>query len=270
MPVSNSATTPSTAPDRSTPHGQYREMASPVVELRQYTLHPGGRETLIGLFDRHFVEPQEDAGTTVIGQFRDLDRPDMFVWLRGFPDMESRRKSLAEFYGGLVWTAHRDAANATMIDSDDVLLLKPAWQGAGFDLTEMRRQSPAASQTPSSDDTSPRHAATIWHLSPDAEHDFITRFSREAAPVLNSFGASVIGAFVTEHADNTFPRLPVRAYENVFVVFARFSGAVALERHERVLAGSEQWQAFLASARHCLTRPVERLRLSPTARSRLR
>ncbi|HEY1385444.1 MAG TPA: hypothetical protein VGF43_17605, partial [Dongiaceae bacterium] len=45
----------------------------PVTELRQYTLHPGQRDALIDLFDREFVETQEDAGIRVMGQFRDLD-----------------------------------------------------------------------------------------------------------------------------------------------------------------------------------------------------
>jgi len=55
-----------------------------IVELRQYTLRPGQREALIEVFDREFVETQEAVGMTVIGQFRDIDRPDTFVWLRGF------------------------------------------------------------------------------------------------------------------------------------------------------------------------------------------
>ena len=107
--------------------------ASPIVELRQYTLHPGARETLIELFDREFVETQEACGMKVIGQFRDLDDPDRFVWLRGFPDMPARARALAAFYGGPVWKAHRNAANATMIDSDNVLLLRPVAPDAGFD-----------------------------------------------------------------------------------------------------------------------------------------
>ena len=57
-----------------------------VVELRQYTLHPHQRDTLIALFDREFVESQEALGMQVIGPFRDLDDPDRFVWLRGFDD----------------------------------------------------------------------------------------------------------------------------------------------------------------------------------------
>ena len=66
----------------------------------------------------------------VIGTFTDLDRPDHFVWLRGFADMAARRAGLESFYGGAVWARHRSAANATMIDASDVRLLRyarPTW-----------------------------------------------------------------------------------------------------------------------------------------------
>jgi hypothetical protein len=33
----------------------------------------------------------------LIGTFRDMGDPDRFVWLRGFPDMESRVKTLTVF-----------------------------------------------------------------------------------------------------------------------------------------------------------------------------
>src|SRR5438105_9828515 len=95
---------------------QSSRLCCPVVELRQYTLHPGKRDILIDLFDREFIEPQEALGITVVGQFRDVDDPDRFVWLRGFRDMVSRAKALQEFYSGPVWKTHRESANATMID----------------------------------------------------------------------------------------------------------------------------------------------------------
>ena len=66
----------------------------PVIELRQYTLRPGQRDVLVELFDRQFVESQEALGMRIVGQFRDLDRADRFVWLRGFADMDSRRAAL--------------------------------------------------------------------------------------------------------------------------------------------------------------------------------
>src|SRR5262245_51415604 len=107
--------------------------SDPIVELRQYTLRPGGREVLIELFDREFVETQEAVGMKVIGQFRDLDDPDRFVWLRGFADMEQRRRALTAFYvEGEAWKAHRDAARSTMVDTTNALLLRPSCRGGGF------------------------------------------------------------------------------------------------------------------------------------------
>src|SRR5216117_1507283 len=131
-----------------TPDAQPLQTCCPIVELRQYTLHPGQRDVLIDLFDREFVESQEALGMKLIGQFRDLDNPDRFVWLRGFSDMSLRARALSDFYGGPVWKAHRDAANVTMIDSDDVLLLRPAAPGSGFSLTKKIRTASSTKQIP--------------------------------------------------------------------------------------------------------------------------
>ena len=100
---------------------------SALVEVRRYTLHPGRRDELIALFERELVAPQEAVGLRVLGWYRDRDEPDHFVWLRGFDtdDADARGRALTAFYTGEAWAAHADAANATMIDSDDVHLLRP-------------------------------------------------------------------------------------------------------------------------------------------------
>jgi hypothetical protein len=36
----------------------------------------------------------------VAGQFRGTDDPDRFVWLRGFPDLDTRAEALGRFYHG--------------------------------------------------------------------------------------------------------------------------------------------------------------------------
>ena len=105
----------------------------PIVELRQYTCRAGRRDELAVLFEREFIESQEVLGAHVLGTFRDRDDPDRFVWLRGFESMPARAQALGAFYGGPVWRAHRQAANATMLDSDNVLLLRPATAGGGFE-----------------------------------------------------------------------------------------------------------------------------------------
>jgi hypothetical protein len=105
----------------------------PVYELRQYTLHPCKRDVLIGLFEDRFIEPLERDGMQVPAHFRDLDNADRFVWFRRFDDMESRGRALPAFYRqDPVWQQYRNDANATMIDSDNVLLLREAWPGSGF------------------------------------------------------------------------------------------------------------------------------------------
>src|SRR5262245_64065682 len=98
---------------------------SPVVELRRYALRPGQRDTLVELFDANFVESQEAVGIDVIGQFRDLEDPDLFTWVRGFRNMEERFRGLTDFYGGETWRAHSAAAHATMVDWRNVLRPKP-------------------------------------------------------------------------------------------------------------------------------------------------
>src|SRR6059036_1318055 len=125
------------------PDAQLPQTCCPIVELRQYTLHPGQRDVLIDLFDREFVESQEALGMKLIGQLRDLDDPNRFVWLRGFRDLAARAPALQAFYGGPDWKTHCDAANATMVDSSNVLLLRPARPTSGFALDGDRPPSGA-------------------------------------------------------------------------------------------------------------------------------
>jgi hypothetical protein len=220
-----------------------------VVELRRYALHPGARETLIELFDRELVEPQEAAGMQVLGQFRDLDDPDAFVWLRGFRDMPTRARALGAFYGGSVWRDHRDAANATMIDSDNVLLLRPLEPSPGLRLDPRRRPSPGTGAG------SPGLVlATTCPLATSAGAEFAEFFARDVEPTLRDAGVDVVATFATEHSPNNFPALPVREGEEVFVWLSRSADQVNLPT-----TVADQTEG-----------PPETWRLMPTARSLLR
>ena len=234
------------------------ETCCPVVELRQYTLVPGGREVLISLFERHFIESQEATGMIVIGQFRDLNNPDRFVWLRGFADMVSRAHQLEEFYGGPIWKEHREAANATMIDSDNVLLLRPARSDSAFRLENLKRPPLETNET-----SKALIVATIYYLAGSAD-SFGEFFEKEIAPPLTKAGASILSTFVTENHPNTFPKLPVREGENVFVSFSRFANREAYEQHASSFAEPT------SGKQSALIKTLETLLLAPTARSLLR
>src|SRR5262245_47592431 len=180
-----------------------------IVELRRYALRPGARDTLIELFDREFVETQEELGMWVLGQFRDLDDPDSFVWLRGFSDMETRRRGLETFYTGPIWKEHGPAANATMLDSDNVLLLRP--------VSGLRHQPGNRPPDGRAEDQPGLVLVTVYPLTSAAAPDFPEFFHQEIAPALREAGITVLATYATEHAENTFPALPVREGVEVFV-----------------------------------------------------
>jgi hypothetical protein len=239
--------------------------AHTIVELRQYTLNPGQRDVLVDVFDGHFVESQEALGMRVIGQFRDLANPDRFVWLRSFEDMPARARALMGFYTGNVWQSHRSEANATMVDSDNVLLLRPASSASGF--------RTAAQSLPPPGTTGRRHGVVIGNIlylrRVTPEQPFIEFFQREIKPHLEKAGTSIIAELVTESSPNTFPGLPVREGEHVFVWFCTFANDASYEHYRRTLAQSPEWRALVGKLSLWTHQPIETLKLEPTARSRL-
>ncbi|GLZ81571.1 NIPSNAP family containing protein [Actinorhabdospora filicis] len=225
-------------------------MTIAVAELRRYTLHPGRRDELIELFEREFIETQEETGIVLPGQFRDLDDPGRFVWLRGFASMDERREALTAFYGGPAWKEHRDAANATMIDSDDVLLLRPVRPGSGLPGDGYRPR--VGAEPPDS-----RVTIVLHHFQRPVGEEF-RRVFEAAIPALEHAGAGPLAYYETEYAENDFPGLPVRTGEHVFMWVTRGYDPARL-------AECPQWAALTAGA----VRTV-RLTLAPTVRSLLR
>jgi hypothetical protein len=235
-----------------------------IVELRQYRLHPGRRDTLIELFEREFVESQEALGMPVIGTFRDVDEADRFVWLRGFADMSARADALAAFYGGPVWQRHRDAANATMRDSDDVLLLRPARPLAGFAPAPPTRPPVGTRALPPG-----LIVATICPLAEPIDDALVARFDAAVQAHAATEGAELVAWLVSETAPNNFPRLPVREGEPMAVWFSRCASADAQRAHAARLADAPAWRAAWPAWRRCLAADPQTLRLAPTARSAL-
>lgn len=233
------------------PHG---ERADDVFELRQYLLHPGRRDELIDVFDHHLVETQEAAGMCVVGQYRDLDRPDHFVWIRSFPDMGRRVRALTAFYEGPVWARHGGAAAATMIDSDDVLLLRPI----------IRPDVPARPSNGASCDESALLTAVALHLDEPVGEASVTWFRAAVLAAAASSGARLVGAFAREYADNDFPRLPVRDDHSLVALLSHPVPGSGPDGSRRLT--ELDWSADRAAPR--LAQQPEVRRLAPTRRSR--
>ena len=153
-----------------------------------------------------------------------------------------------------------------MIDSDNVLLLRPVTARSGF-------PAPAASRPPVGHTQAPpsRVLVTLYYRDRPFDQAFADFFDRQARPALIEAGATPLACLRTEHAENTFPALPVRTGENVFAWLARFPSPAVLEGHLRQIERSAGWRDRVFPALSALiTGAPQQLRLAPTARSQLR
>ena len=227
---------------------------SPIFELRRYRLQQGKRETLLELFEREFVVTQEAAGITLHGFYRDAHDPDAFVWMRSFPDMERRTRALIAFYGGDVWKKWGAEANATMLNSDNVLLLKAAGPARSF----VGEYGATGVIT-----------ISICSLAPGRAADFAAGWESNCRSILEACGARIDATFITDQSVNGFPRLPVRQGATVFVWVSAFLDEAHYHAHNEAL---RKWREWTLTAFPWLDaqlwRPVETAVLTPTRPSR--
>ena len=237
-----------------------------VFELRDYTLHSGQRDTLIELFEREFIETQEALGMQVPAHFRDRDDPDRFVWFRGFAGMAARGAALPAFYRhGEAWRTHRNAANATMRDSDNVLLLREAWPGSGF--------APMRSRPPVGVAPAPADCIVVvtYAFAQPVDATLCGFFRDTVLPLARELGARPLATFASEYAANNFPALPVREGEHVVVSVSAFDDAAAHANFAYAIATDARWQRDVAGfLRPRSIAPPQVRRLQPCARSTVR
>jgi hypothetical protein len=230
-----------------------------VFELRQYTLRPGRRDDLVELFERELVAPQEAVGMRVLGTFRDLDDADRFVWLRGFGDMKSRRSGLEAFYGGPVWARYGAEANATMLDSDDVLLLRP---------TDPPHPLPGgAARSAGSTARRPECVAVTVYLVRPGDDQLVQWLTQLAGPLLERVLGVPVSTLRTDAADNNFPSLPVRTGESAFVWLAAFDDVQQHGRAMTRLQSDPDWTGTVLPRLDAQLLGGQELRLAPTATS---
>ncbi len=211
-------------------------LCCPIVELRQYTLVPSKRDDFINFFETQFVETQEAAGMTVIGQFRVIENPNSFFWIRGFADMPRREQALTTFYHGPVWKTYRSRANSMLVENDNVLLLHQAHDGSGF-------PAPTAPRAPLGSTIDPPGiiAATMYYLGSNLAATFDSGFEKTIRPLVTEHGARVMATFATDNSPNNYPSLPIRTDANLFVWFSCFPSESAYEAYANALIADSRW-----------------------------
>jgi hypothetical protein len=95
-----------------------------VIEIRTYRAQPGGREELTRLLRDRVLPAQHNAGMRVLGVFPSAEDDDTLVWLRGFPDADSREAITKAFYAGSLWTDELAPVVMPLIAEHSVALIE--------------------------------------------------------------------------------------------------------------------------------------------------
>ncbi len=230
-----------------------------VIELRRYTIKDGERAHFAQYFESYFPEAFQQLGALAFGQFYERNKPSSFTWLRGFKNTDERAKVSAAFYYGPLWKEHRATMNEILIDSDNVLLLRP--------LNPERSLITLPAVDPFSETKGAQGVVVAQIFSLKA--NCVEAFAQQAEPTFARFRAAGVreaGVLVTLDVANNFPQLPVRTDGPYLIWLGIAENNQKLEQFKLL---AEQSLPSLA-ATGLLRGAPELLILDPTRRSRLR
>ena len=230
-----------------------------VIEFRRYIIREGEREHFAQYFESYFPEAFQQLGAVAVGQFLERGDHSRFTWLRAFHNMDDRAKTNALFYFGPVWREHAATLNSLMIDSDNVLLLRP--------LNRDRSIAILPAVDPVKEGNSARGIAVAQIFAVKA--DTIEAFAQKAESAFVRYreaGAFEAGVLVTLDKPNNFPQLPVRTDGPYLVWLGVVENEQTLKSFARLV---EDTQQSLYTTGLLRTTP-EFVVLDPTKRSRLR
>jgi hypothetical protein len=231
-----------------------------VIEFRRYTIKQGEREHFAQYFESYFPEAFQQMGAIAFGQFSERKNPVGFTWMRGFKNTDARAIINAGFYYGPLWREHAPTMNSLMVDSDNVLLLRPLTPAHGVLVL------PAVDPIKEVNGAQGIVIAQIFAIKPNSV-DAFARQAEETFASYRSAGAREAGVLVTLDVTNNFPQLPVRTDGPYLVWLGIVKDNKTLEMRFTSLA-KRSTQSL--SSTGLLRSTPELVILDPTRRSRLR
>jgi hypothetical protein len=231
-----------------------------VVEFRRYVIKEGERERFALYFESYFPEAFQQLGAIAFGQFLDRDDESVFAWLRGFHNIEGRATVNQDFYDGPVWKEHASTMNGLMIDSDNVLLLRPLSPERG--LAVLPAVDPVREE-------GAKRGSVVAQIFP-VQANGVEAFAREAEAVFAAYRAAGVreaGVLITLDVPNNFPRHPIRTDGPYLVWMGVVEDDQILETVFRPLVKNSERSLCETGL---LRAAPELLVLDPTRRSRLR
>ena len=94
-----------------------------IIEMRTYKTKPGSRSKFLEIFRTRSIPAHAEIGMKILGPFPSIEDPDVFFFMRGFPDLQSREPMKAKFYEGELWKSELENVLMPMLDKYDVVLV---------------------------------------------------------------------------------------------------------------------------------------------------
>jgi heme-degrading monooxygenase HmoA len=92
-----------------------------IIEMRTYKIKAGKREEFIEIFRTKSMPAHAAIGMKILGPFLSIEDPDVFFFMRGFPDLASREPMKAKFYEGELWKRELEPVLMPMLEKYDVV-----------------------------------------------------------------------------------------------------------------------------------------------------
>jgi hypothetical protein len=94
-----------------------------IIEMRTYKLKLGTRAEFLQIFRAKSMPAHAAIGMKILGPFLSIEDPDMFFFMRGFPDLPSREPMKAQFYEGELWKSELESVLMPMLEKYEVVLV---------------------------------------------------------------------------------------------------------------------------------------------------
>jgi hypothetical protein len=187
-----------------------------VLELRNYLLKSNMTDAFSNYFDRHFVKPMAELGGYTLGRFKINGVNDRFVWMRGFADMNTRIRFLNDFYvESRVWKEFGPGANAMMINSDNVYLLRPLND-------DKSSKEPSEAINNNLLNMNKGIIVVDFYICNSTLDKVINLFHSSYIPFLKTLSIDEVTLWVSEMSENDFPRLPVFQDKNLLLTITKY------------------------------------------------
>jgi NIPSNAP len=101
-------------------------IAMKIIEMRTYKTKPGKRAEFLEIFRAESIPAHTEIGMKILGPFPSVEDPDVFFWMRGFPDLASHEAMKAKFYEGELWKNELENTLLPMLEKYEVVLVEDA------------------------------------------------------------------------------------------------------------------------------------------------